>query len=275
MRTILLLLFGLLISMIGNSQENVKVQIYPSKLFPRTMMIIPDGERFIYEDYTYFKYVYWLNHSDTLKQVNDSILTSDSLRINMNLYKIEYDFCDSKINKIRNSSLSHRLFNSMINDSCKKYIGWDNNEFKYFQRDLAFKNEFEEEVCSDTFPVIAYEHFDSLYNKIQDIYNRKQQRAEWIKKNHAKIDKDYINSFLIDFNYNEPDKVAFIQILIANPLTLIQEIDKLEETYLIVWKVKEIKNIEGISEAIERLENTDLKSKTKRQILNKLRKNEG
>lgn len=275
MKTIQLIIIGLLISMIGNSQENVKVQISPSKLFPRTMIIIPHGEKFIYEDYTYFKYVYWLNYSDTLKQANDSILTNDSLSINMNLYKMEYDFFDSKINKIRNSSLSHRLLNSMINDSCRKYIGWDNNEFKYFQRDLAFKDEFEEEACSDTFPVIAYEHFDSLYNKIQEIHKRKQQRAEWIKKNHTNIDKDYINSFLIDFNYNEPDKVAFIQILIANPLTLIQEIDKLEEPYLIVWKVKEIKDVEGIPKAIESLEKTDIKSKTKRQTLNKLRKNEG
>ena len=275
MKTIQLIIFGLLISMIGNSQENVKIQISPSKLFPRTIMIIPDGEKFIYEDYTYFKYVYWLNHSDTLMQVNDSILTSDSLKINMNLYKIEYDFCDSKINKIRNSSLTHRLLHSMIDDSCRKYIGWDNNEFKYFQRDLAFEEGFEEKICSDSFPMIAYERFDSLYNKIQDIYKRKERRAEWIKKNHAKIDKDYINSFLIDFNYNEPDKEAFIQILIANPNTLIQEIDKLEEPYLIIWKVKEIKNIDGISEAIERLERTDLKSKTKRQILNNLKKNEG
>lgn len=275
MKAIQLIIFGLLISIIGNSQDYVKVQISPSKLFPRTMMIIPDGEKFVYEDYTYFKYVYWLNYSDTIEQINDSILISDSLRINMNLYKIEYDFCDSKINKIRNSSLSHRLFNSMINDSCRKYIGWDNNEFKYFQRDLAFKEEFEEETCSDTFPVIAYQRFDSLNNKVQEIYKRKKKRAQWIKNNYTKIDKSFIISFLIDFNYNEPDKESFIHILIANPVVLVQEIDKLEEPYQIIWRVKEIKNIDGISEAINSLENTDNKSKTKRQILNRLKKNEG
>lgn len=275
MKTIQLIIFGLLISMIGNSQDIVKVQISPSKLFPRTMMIIPDGEKFIYEDYTYFKYVYWLNYSDTIELINDSILTSDSLRINMNQYKLEYAFCDSKINEIRNSSLSHQLFNSMINDSCRKYIGWDNNEFKYFQRDLAFKKKFEEETCSDTFPVIAYQRFDSLNNRIQEIYARKMNRTQWIKNNHSKVDKSFINSFLIDFNYNEPDKESFIQILIANPIVLIQEIDKLEEPYQIIWRVKDIKNFDRISEAINNLENTDIKSKTKRHILNKLKKNEG
>jgi glyceraldehyde-3-phosphate dehydrogenase/erythrose-4-phosphate dehydrogenase len=86
---------------------------------------------------------------DTLELINDSILASESLRINLDLYTTEYDFCDSKINKIRNSSLTHRLLHSMINDSCSKYIGWDNNEFKYFQRDLAFEEGFEEKICSD------------------------------------------------------------------------------------------------------------------------------
>ena len=273
MRKIIILGFGLLMTMTGFAQNNVKVQIFPSKIISRTLIVIPEGDKYIYEDYTYFKYVYWLNHRDTLELINDSVMASESLRISLDLYTTEYDFCDSKINKIRNSSLTHRLLHSMINDSCSKYIGWDNNEFKYFQRDLAFEEGFEEKICSDRFPVIAYERFDSLYNKIQEIYQRKEHRTEWIKKNHAKIDKDYINSFLIDFNYNEPDKEAFIQILIANPNTLIQEIDKLEEPYLIIWKVKEIKNIDGILEAIERLEKTDLKSKTKRQILNNLKKN--
>lgn len=143
MKSIQAFIFGLLITTIGFSQNNVKVQVLPSKIASRTFMLIPYGNKYIYEDYTYFKNVYWLNSTDTLERVNDSILECGTIRINLDRYSIEYDFCDSKINKIRNSSLLHRLF-SMVNDSCRKYIGWDNNEFKNCQPDLAFDFGFEE-----------------------------------------------------------------------------------------------------------------------------------
>jgi hypothetical protein len=274
MKRILIIIFGLLITAIGFSQNRVKVEILPSKIASRTLMIIPLGDKYIYEDYTYFKSVYWLNLNDTLALINDSTLSSDTIRINLKLYSIEYDFCDSKINYIRNSSLSHRIF-SMTNDSCKKFIGLDNNEFEIYQRDLAFEEEFEKKTCSDSFPKIAYQRFDSLKIKIQDIYNKKMQRAKWIKDNHSKIDKSFINAFLIDFNYNKPDNESFIQILIANPAGLIEEIDKLNEPYQILWRVREIRNIPGILEAIGALEKSGIKGKTKRQILRQLKKNEG
>lgn len=269
-----IIILGLLIAVTGFSQNRVKVQILPSKIASRTFMIIPLGDKYIYEDYTYFKSVYWLNSKDTLVLISDSTLSGKTLKINLKLYSTEYDFCDSKINYIRNSSLSHLIF-SMANDSCKKFIGLDNKEFENYQSDLAFKEEFEKKTCSDSFPIIAYLRFDSLNIKIQEIYYKKAQRAEWIRNNHSKIDKSFINAFLIDFNYNKPDKESFIQILIANPAGLIEEIDKLNEPYQILWRISEIRNISGISEAINTLEKSMIKGKTKRQILRKLKKNEG
>jgi hypothetical protein len=62
MKKIFILGFGILLTITGFAQNNVKVQILPSKIISRTLMIIPDGDKYLYEDYTYFKYVYWLNH---------------------------------------------------------------------------------------------------------------------------------------------------------------------------------------------------------------------
>ncbi len=111
MKRIQIIILGLLITTIGFSQNKVKVRIFPSKIATRTLMVIPFGEKYIYEDYTYFKNVYWLNSKDTLKLINDSILVGESVSLNTKLYTIEYDFCDSKINNIRNSSLSHLILN--------------------------------------------------------------------------------------------------------------------------------------------------------------------
>lgn len=133
----------------------------------------------------------------------------------------------------------------------------------------------EKKTCSDLFPKIAYQRFDSLNFKIAEIYNKKKQRALWIKNNHLNIDISFINEFLIDFNYNELDKESFIQLLIANPASLIEEIDKLNEPYQVLWRVREIRNISGISEAVDTLEKSGIKGKTKRQILRQLKKNEG
>lgn len=274
MKRIQTIIFGLFITTIGFSQNSIRVQILPSKLASRTLMIIPFRDKYIYEDYSYFKSVYWLNSTDTLEIINDSILAGESVRIDLNRYSIKYDFCDSKINKIRNSSLSHRIF-SMVKDTCMKYIGWDNNEFENYQRDFAFENSIEEKICSDTFPLIAYKRFYSLNAKVQEIYNRKKQRTVWIKENHSDIDNEFINEFLMDFNYNENDYESFIQLIIANPILVIEGINNLKEPYMILWRVREIKRMDGISEAIKALEQARIKGKTKRSILHTLKKNEG
>jgi len=268
------IIFGLLVTTIGFSQNSVRVQILPSKIASRTLMIIPFRDKYIYEDYSYFKSVYWLNSRDTLELINDSILAGESIRIDLNLYSTKYDFCDSKINKIRNSSLSHRI-SSMVKDSCKKYIGWDNYEFESYQRGLAFENSLEEKSCSDTFPLLAYKRFYSLNAKVQEIYNRKKKRTVWIKEYHSDIDDEFINEFLMDFNYNKNDYESFIQLIIVNPILVIEGINNLKEPYKILWRVREIKKMDGISEAIKALEQTKIKGKTKRSILHILKKNEG
>ena len=83
MKRIQIIIFGLLIAVIGFSQNRVKVQILPSKIASRTCMIIPFGEKYIYEDYTYFKSVYWLNSKDTLVLNNDSTLSGETITINL------------------------------------------------------------------------------------------------------------------------------------------------------------------------------------------------
>jgi hypothetical protein len=268
MRKIVLFAIGLLITSTALSQNKVKVYNISYIYYA---MIIPDGEKFILEEYDKIKY-YYLRSADTIVLIKDSIFLKLAQRwMNIDEFSKEYDFCDKQINKIRNFALSQRIL-FMLNDSCNKYIEPDNKEYFNFRRDLTSEIEIKENVCSDTYSSIMYKRFDSIINKVKETYEIKVQRAEWIKKNPAEIDNEYISSFLIDYGCNGPDEEVFVQILITHPAALIKEIDKHDMRNMIIWRVKLLNNIEWISKVTESLENTDLKCKTKRQILRELKK---
>ena len=60
MRKIFTIWIGIILSLNGFGQSEVKVRFLPAKIDSRTEMLIPiENGKFLYENYSYFKYVYW------------------------------------------------------------------------------------------------------------------------------------------------------------------------------------------------------------------------
>jgi hypothetical protein len=272
MKQLQTLIVGLLITITGFTQTVIKFKIFPSKIATKTELIIPFGERYLYEKYMYFKFVYFLEKQDTLTVLNDSILTGKNMTINQKNYNQQVDFCDSTINYIRNSSLLFRQ-STMINDSCRKYIGNDNKEFDEFRRQNTISENVISLTCSDAFPQIASIEFIKLNEKILEIFSHKKERTDWVRTNPDSLSIDFIDKFISDFNYNRPDRETFIELCISRPTELISCIDKLEEPYLTLWNIKELPKTDRLTKAIQILENGNFKGQTYRKILRKMNKN--
>lgn len=193
MRKIFIIWIGLILSLYGFGQE-IKVRFFPAKIDSRTEMLIPiENEKFLYENYSYFKYVYWLIKQDTLIQKSDSIYIGEYLTVNMNNDFILKDPCDSLVNYIRNSSLSHRS-SSMLNDTARLYIGYDNKEFKDSKNENRPSDTDEYKLCHKEFQKINTVWFDKQLDLIESIKNEKVKRYELIQKSDS-LDNDFITKF--------------------------------------------------------------------------------
>lgn len=274
MKRIQTFIIGFVLTISGFSQTDVKIRILPSKISTQTEILIPFGDKFIFEKYHYFKHVYFLSLQDTLNVFNDNILKGKTMVVNQKTNYRLIDFCDTTINLIRNSSLIHRCF-SMIDDTCKKYIGWDNKDFKVFRHQIAIDEKTEKFTCSNDFQSLSNIRFNQQLDKINDIYKSKQQRTDWVKNNPDKIDLTFIKSFIADFNYCISDKKTFVELVIANPSDLISACGAVENFYDIKWRLDELPKTDRVKLAIAKLEKGNYKGKIYRQILRKLNKNEG
>jgi len=271
-KNIVALLMWLIVSISAFSQTEVKVRVLPSKIETITEILIPFGEYFIYEKYSDFKKVYWLMKRDTLVLENN-VLKGENVMINLDVFNQEYGFCDSKINTIRNSALNYKEWR-VTEEISRDKIGYDNKEIAEFKRNTSISKEIIESTCSDSFLVVMSEWTQNVNEKIEEIYNQKIERKEWIENNRDKIDVEYIVEFLKTFDRNIPDKESFIEIIIINPKDLITEIDKQEYPYETYWKLDNIPKSDKLSKAIEVLEKSKLKGKTYRKIKKRLKKNE-
>ena len=272
MKNITVLLIWLIISISAFSQTDVKVRILPSKIATETEILIPFGEHFIYERYSYFKKVYWLIKQDTLILENN-VLKGEKMFVNLDIFNQEYSFCDSKINKIRNSALNHKEW-GVTDKISREKIGYDNKEIAEFKRNTSISREIIESTCSDSFFEVMFEWTQKVNEKIDEIYNKKIERKEWIENNPDKIDVSYIVEFLKTFDRNIPDMESFIEIITINPKDLIAEIDKQEYPYLTYWKLDYVSKSDKLSKAINVLESSKLKGKTYRKIKKQLKRNE-
>jgi len=270
MKNVATLLLLLIIPISAFSQTDVKVRILPSKIATETEILIPFGEHFIYERYSYFKKVYWLMKRDTLILENN-ILKGEKVLVNLDVFNQEYGFCDSKINKIRNSALNHKEWGVTEKISREK-IGYDNKEIAEFKRNTSISREIIESTCSDSFLVVMSEWTQNVNEKIEEIYNQKIERKKWIENNRDKIDVLYIVEFLKTFDRNIPDIESFIEIIIVNPKDLITEINRQEFPYLIYWKLDITPKSDRLSKAIDVLENSKLGGKTYRKIKKQFKK---
>jgi hypothetical protein len=274
-RTINILL-GLVLTISGFSQTNVKVRILPSKISTRTEMLIPvDKGIYLYEKYDYFKYVYWLIKQDTLIQTNDTILKGSEVIVNLQNNYFEKDKCDTLINEIRNSSLSFRT-SSMLSDTAKKYIGYDNEKFRLTRNENSPTESVEREFCHNKFKQLNKKWFDFQLKSIENIKQEKQTRLEEIKKTE-RFSKEYVSIFLSDFNNCSIDKIAIIEIMTKSPNEFLIACKKLSDTdfYGIKLKLSDLPENIKTDMAIKSLNSSDIKTNRKRKLIHKLKKNEG
>jgi len=275
MRKIFIIWIGIILSTNGFGQE-VKVRFLPAKIDSRTEMLIPiENGKFLYENYSYFKYVYWLIKQDTLTQKSDSLYIGELLTINMNHDFTLIDPCDSLVNYIRNSSLSHRS-SSMLNDTARLYIGYDNEEFKNSKKENRPSETDEYKLCHNDFQKQNKKWFDQQLDLIESIKADKLKRYELIQKSDS-IGNDFITNFLSDFGSCEPDYYAIVELISKNADGFLRICKNMTDTDFFVIKLKLSDLPESIKTdlAINSLKNSKIKTNRKNKLIRKLMKNEG
>jgi hypothetical protein len=261
MREILIILIGIIFSLNGFGQSEVKVRFLPAKIDSRTEMLIPiENGKYLYENYSYFKYVYWLIKQDTLTQKSDSVYSGESLTVNMNNDFVFKNPCDSLVNYIRNSSLSHSS-SSMLDDTARLYIGYDNEEFKNNKIENRPSKTDEYKLCHKDFQKLNTEWFDQQLDLIKSIKTNKEKRYELIKKSDS-IDYDFILKFLSDFGSCEPDYFAIVELISKNADGFLRVCKNMTDTDFFVIKLKLSDLPESIKTdlAINSLKNSNIKT---------------
>ena len=275
MRKIFIIWIGLILSLNGYGQE-IKVRFLPAKIDSRTEMLIPiENQKFLYENYSYFKYVYWLIKQDTLIQKSDSIFIGEYLTVNMNDDFILKEPCDSLVNYIRNSSLSHRS-SSMLNDTARLYIGYDNKEFKDSKNENRPSDTDEYKLCHKEFQEINTVWFDKQLDLIESIKNEKVKRYELIQKTDS-LDNDFITKFLADFGSCKPDYFAIVELISKNADGFLSVCKNMTDTdfFVIKLKLSDLPDSIKTDLAIKSLKSSKIKTNRKNKLIRKLKKNEG
>jgi len=259
MKKLVTILTGIILTLHAYSQENVFYSyITHGSCFGGhdVEILIPFGEKFIYERYRYF-YYYTLVENDTLI-VDNNILRGKIKTTNFEYIDQECSFCDPKIVEIR---LSHKIKES---DIVKEKIGCDNKEIIDFIIELT---------CSNRFVEFSVEWEQIVNDKIEEIYYQKKERKKWIESNYDKIDSKYIAEFLKTFNRNITDKESFLEIVIANHEDLINEIDRQKYSSSFYGKLKNLPKTEKLLKATKILRKSSLRGKTYRKVKEHLIKN--
>ncbi len=272
----ILVLIGIIISINGMSQSEVIVRFLPTKIDSRTEMLIPiENGEYLYENYSYFKTVYWLVKQDTLTQLSDFIYNGESLLVNTNNDFIPFSPCDSLVNYIRNSSLSNRN-SSMLDDSARLYIGYDNEHFKNSKNKYRPSKTDEYKLCHKDFQDLNSEWFDQQLVLIESIKKDKENRYELIKRLDT-IDYGLISKFISDFGSCEPDYFAIVELISKNADGFLRACMNMAETDFFVLKLKLSDLPDSIKTdlAINSLRNSSIKTNRKKKLIRKLKKTEG
>lgn len=275
MRKILIIWIGIILSLKGLGQE-LKVRFSSAKIDSRIEMLIPtESGNFLYENYSYFKNVYWLIKQDTLIEKSDSVYIGESLTINVNNDFILKGSCDSLVNYIRNSSLSHRS-SSMLNDTARLYIGYDNEEFKNSKKENRPSETDEYKLCYKDFQKLNKEWFDHQLYLIESIKVDKQKRYESIQKSDS-IDYDFINRFLSSFGSCEPDYHAIVELISKNADGFLSVCKNMPDIdfYVLKLKLSDLPKSIKTDLAINSLKYSKIKTNRKNKLIRKLKKNKG
>lgn len=273
-RTGILLLTGLLFSTATFSQDEIQVDILPTKISTDIQMVIPDGPSLIYERYHYFKHNYWISAADTLTKLNNGVLKGKSVTINPGTFSKKVDKCDTTINKIRNSALDHKLF-SEVSNIARKEIGYDNQEFKSSVNNERPTDRQAIKLCHEDFRILISKWFATQTDRIEGIKREKIRRQEEIRSNPGKIDKEYIKSFLNDYGSCETDQLALLELIKNHPdefLTVCKELSDMD-FFDVKLNLSILPDNLRTDEVIAKLNASPIRTSRKVKLIRKLKKN--
>ncbi len=127
MKQILIIIISCCFGQVSFAQSDSVYLSIDSKLISEIQIITPYGENGTRENYTYFKYRYWLGEIDTVAMAMlDETKPAKSKKKVIHYQK--YGACDSIINKIRNDAEYWKMF-SETDKIARQEIGYNNEEF--------------------------------------------------------------------------------------------------------------------------------------------------
>lgn len=257
------------LSYLNGIGQNALVRSTHAKLESKIEMLFPSEAGTLYESYVYFKSVYWLKERDTVFQNADLIYSNKRLTIDQEGFE-SMEACDSTINKIRNTSLSHRMRNQ-LNDSIAFYIGSDNKEMAA-QKSPVTTNDIIQKCYAD-FETEYVAWFDEQLVTIQAIRTSKKQRLKQIEAAES-LDEQFVISFLNDFGSCDVDFNALEMIILKDADLLLTILNKWPDIEFnkFKWKLDNFKFHESKDEVIQKLENILENSKRQKTLLKHFKK---
>lgn len=275
MKQILIFIFTCFFGQVSFAQSDSVYLSIDSKLISEIQIITPYGENGTRENYTYFKYRYWLGEIDTVSMtVVDETKPAKSKKKAIQYQK--YGDCDSIINKIRNSAEYWKMF-SETDKIARQEIGYNNEQFnkvKYSENSRL--NDFSEK-CQNEFRVEITELKNKFLKEINRIKKDKYQRYTRLKERPKSIDLTSITSFFETFDLCETDLNTFELIVLTNPREFVTFIDKMNDSefFTLTLKLDDFPEDTNISEMKQTLNELDLRSKRKKKVIRKIKKTKG
>ncbi|MBX2899451.1 MAG: hypothetical protein KF775_07365 [Cyclobacteriaceae bacterium] len=208
-RTTIIILIGLLLSTNTFGQDEIFINILPSKISTDISILIPNGQSYTFEKYHYFKYVYWVTFSDTLYKSDNGLLQGKRVSINQEHFSKKVAICDTTINKIRNLALDHKLSSDLL-DVARKEIGGNNQEFKINEGRPTERQAID--LCHTDFKTLIESWFNKKSIEIRTIKEQKIRRLEKIRLNQT-VNKVFIKTFLEDCDFCETDQIAILELI--------------------------------------------------------------
>lgn len=275
MKQILIITFSCFLGQVSFAQTDSVYLSISSKLISDIQIITEKSEYGIRENYTYFKYRYWLGEIDT---VSMSIISrNESLKSKKNKIEyLKYGACDSIINHIRNSSKYWNML-SEIDKMARKEIGYNNEDFNQFKYSKRSRIENFSEKCQDEFEIEVSELKGKLLKEINRIKEGKFERFIQFKSKPESIDSIAINSFLETFDLCESDLKALELIILNKPNDFVTSIDKMSDSdfFAFTLKLDDLPEELNISKMKETLKESGQRSKRKKKMIRKLKKTKG
>lgn len=272
MKQILIIIFSCFLGQVSFAQSDSVYLSIDSKLIPEIQIITENGIR---ENYTYFKYRYWLGEIDTVSMTIIDRNEPVKSKRKKNEY-LKYGACDSIINKIRNSSEYWKMITE-IDKIARQKIGYNNEEFKKFKYSESSRIKNFSEKCQDEFEIEVTELKDILIKEINRIKEGKFERFTRLKTNPESIDSNAISSFLETFDLCETDLKVLELIILQNPNDFVTLIDKLSDSdfFTFTLKLEDFPEDSNISKMKKTLKESEQRSKRKKKVLRKIKKTKG